>query len=45
MSFFPYAVGLLEFGAAVVYAMEKQWLLAITWFCYSIAAVCLGSVK
>ena len=45
MSVFPYAVGLLDFGAAWVYAVNRQWALAITWFCYGIAAVALGSVK
>ena len=44
-SVFPYAVGLLDFGAAGVYAVNRQWALAITWFCYGIAAVALGSVK
>lgn len=45
MSLFPYAVGLLDFGAAVVYCSNKQYALAITWFCYAIAAVALGSLK
>lgn len=45
MFFFPYAVGLLDLGAAAVYALNKQWALAITWLCYAIAAVALGSVK
>ena len=45
MAYFPYAVGLLDLGAAIVYASEKQWALAITWFAYAIAAVSLGSVK
>jgi hypothetical protein len=45
MSIFPYAVGFLDLGAAIVYGLNKQWALAITWFCYAIAAVSLGSVK
>jgi len=45
MAVFPYAVGLLDVGAALVYAVNKQWALAITWFCYAIAAIALGSVK
>ena len=45
MSVFPIAVGLMDLAAAIVYAMNKQWALAITWFCYAIAAVALGMVK
>ena len=45
MSVFPYAVGLLDLGAAVVYALNQQWALAITWLCYAVAAVAVGSVK
>ena len=45
MSVFPIAVGLMDLAAAVVYATNKQWALAITWFCYAIAAVALGMVK
>lgn len=45
MSFFPYSVALLDLGAAVVYGMNKEWALAITWFCYAMAAVSLGTVK
>ena len=42
---FPFAVGLLEFAAAAVYLYNKQFHLAVAWFCYSIAAVALGLVK
>ena len=45
MSVFPYAVGVLDLGAAVVYAMNKEWALATTWLCYAVAAVALGTVK
>lgn len=45
MSVFPFAVGLLDLGAAVVYFIQKQYALAVVWFCYAIAAVALGMVK
>lgn len=45
MGIFPYTVGLLDLGAAIVYGLNKQWALAITWACYAVAAVALGSVK
>ncbi len=45
MSFFPSVVGLLELCAAVVYVWNRQWALAVAWFCYAIAAVALGAVK
>ena len=45
MSVFPYAVGLLDLGAAAVYAINKEWALAVTWLCYAVAAVALGTVK
>lgn len=45
MAFFPFVVGLMDLAAAGVYASQKQWALAITWFCYAIAAVALGTVK
>ena len=45
MRLFPYAVGILDLLAAVVYVYNRQYLLAITWFCYAIAAVSLGSIR
>lgn len=45
MAVFPYLVGLLDIGAAVVYLKNGELALALTWFCYAIAAVALGSVK
>lgn len=27
------------------YARERQWALAITWFCYAVAAVALASIN
>jgi uncharacterized membrane protein YjjB (DUF3815 family) len=44
VAYFPYAVGLLDLGAAVVYLMNKEYALSITWACYAIAAVALGCV-
>lgn len=45
MQAFPYAVGVLDLGAMVVYIYNRQWALAVTWGCYAVAAVALGSVK
>lgn len=45
MQVFPYAVGLLDLGAAIVYHTRKEYALAITWYCYAVAAVALGQVK
>ena len=45
MAIFPYAVGVLDLGAVLVYLLNRQWALAITWFCYAIAAVALGTIK
>jgi hypothetical protein len=45
MAVFPTIVGLLDLAAAVVYAFNKQWALAITWACYAIAAVSLGQAR
>ena len=45
MAFFPITVGVMDLAAAGVYAYNKQWALAVTWFCYAIAAVALGTVK
>lgn len=45
MKFFPYAVALLDCGAAAVYLVNRQWALAITWGAYAVAAIALGSVK
>jgi hypothetical protein len=45
MSVFPYAVGLLDLGAAGVYCYNRHWALALTWACYAVAAVALGSIK
>jgi len=45
MRFFPYVAGVLDLGAAVVYVANREWALALTWFCYAIAAVALGTVK
>lgn len=39
---FPILVGLLELGAAIVYALHHEWLLALAWACYCVAAVALG---
>ncbi len=27
------------------YAVERQWALALTWFCYAVAAVALSTVN
>ena len=45
MFVFPFAVACLELGAALVYAYNHQWALAITWFCYAVAAFALGTVR
>ena len=45
MRYFPYAVGLLDLGAAVVYLTNRQIALAVTWLCYAIAAVALGTIR
>jgi len=38
---FPLAV--LELGAAIVYAVNGKWWLALAWFAYAIA--CVGLAK
>lgn len=45
MAIFPYAVGVLDLGAALVYLLNRQWALAMTWLCYAIASVALGTIK
>lgn len=42
---FPIAVAVLDLGASIVYLKGREWALAITWFCYAIAAASLGFVK
>lgn len=44
MRIFPYAVALLDLGAALVYFYNKQWMLGWTWFFYALAAITLGRV-
>ena len=39
---FPFAVAALDLAAGIVYAVNKQWALAITWILYAGAAVSLG---
>lgn len=36
---FPCLVGVLELAAAIAYAFARQWLLALAWACYAVAAV------
>jgi hypothetical protein len=45
LSVFPFLAAGLDVGAACVYAYHRQWALAVTWACYSVAAYCLGLVK
>jgi hypothetical protein len=40
--FFPLAVGALELGAGIVYAVNRQWALAVAWVAYAVAAVGLA---
>jgi hypothetical protein len=42
MRFFPLAVGALELGAGIVYAVNGKWWLALAWGAYAIAAVGLA---
>lgn len=42
MRFFPLAVGALELGAGIVYAVNRQWWLALAWSAYAVAAVGLA---
>jgi hypothetical protein len=39
---FPLLVGLLELFAAIVYAYDRQWWLAMSWFFYALACVGLA---
>jgi len=39
---FPLLVGVLEGCAAVVYALNRQWWLALAWACYALACVGLA---
>ena len=45
LSLFPYAVAVLDLGAAIVYFVHREWALGLTWLFYSAAAITLGSVK
>lgn len=45
LKFFPYMVGLLDLGASLVYIQNREYALAITWLCYAVAAVALGTLK
>lgn len=45
MAVFPYLVGFLDLCAGVVYFYNRQYALGLTWTCYAVAAVALGSVK
>lgn len=45
MRIFPYAIALLEFGAACVYAYYRERALAVVWLCYAIATMALGGIK
>ncbi len=45
MRYFPYIVGVLDLGAAVVYAFNREWRLALIWFLYGIASIALGGLK
>lgn len=40
-----FAMGAADVGMAASYAYERQWALALTWLCYAIAAVALGTVN
>lgn len=42
LTIFPFVTGLMELGAAIVYAFDRQYALAFTWFCYALACVALG---
>ncbi len=43
--FFPYAVGLLQWGAAAVYVMNGQPRIALVWFCYGLSAFALAGAQ
>lgn len=45
MSVFPILTGVLELAAGIVYLMHREYLLALAWTCYAIAAISLGLVK
>jgi hypothetical protein len=42
---FPYAVAVLDLGAAAVYLYRGELRLALLWFCYGIASAALAGVK
>jgi hypothetical protein len=42
---FPYAVAVLETGAALVYLYQGNWRLTILWAGYAVAAYALAGVK
>lgn len=43
--FFPYAVAVLELGAAAVYFYSREFKLGVVWTCYAASAALLGSMK
>ena len=44
-SIFPFVVGVIEFGAALACAYQRQWMMALVWLCYTVASCALGFVK
>lgn len=42
---FPYAVALLEFGAFVVFAWQRNWRMTILWLGYAIGAFALAGKR
>lgn len=42
---FPVAVAVCELGACLVYLWHREWLLAIVWGGYAIAAFALAMVR
>lgn len=42
---FPIIVGVMEFGAAVVYLWNHEPLKALIWFAYGVSAVTLAFLK
>lgn len=45
MRVFPFATAVMELSAAVVYITQREYALAVAWFCYAVACVALGMVK
>lgn len=42
---FPYGMGALDLGLALIYASRREYRLALTWTAYAVAAVALGGVR